>query len=165
MKKLTKDGPAIVRVMQVALVISCRENSSVVDKKLEEEKKKAKDKVRKLETALGVVKEKMKNKEDELSSKLEEEKSWMSEKKKLEEDLRVISTPADDKSDDLKVLKYRVEFVAGFETAVTQLEVLNPRLNTEGIGILTQVVDGRLVLASPDSPLYDEEVHDGKHEE
>ena len=38
-----------------------------------------------------------------------------------------------------------------FEFVVNQLSMLNPRLNTEGTGVLSQVVDGR-VVPPPDSP-------------
>ena len=42
----------------------------------------------------------------------------------------------------------------GFEAAVNQLSVLNPSLSTEGAGVLSQIVDGR-VVPPPDSPGVD----------
>ena len=40
----------------------------------------------------------------------------------------------------------------GFNATVNQLSVLNPRLNTEGTEVLSQVIDGRVVppLDSPE---------------
>ena len=49
-----------------------------------------------------------------------------------------------------------------FDTTMTQLKLLNPGLNTEGIGFLSQVVDNKLV--PPPNSLDDDE-DDGHHEE
>ena len=33
----------------------------------------------------------------------------------------------------------------GFEVAVSQLSLLNPDLNTEGVGYMSQIIDGQVV--------------------
>ena len=74
--------------------------------------------------------------------------------------------PAEDEPESVTDLRTRTDFVAkiqilesdcvyaladSFEAALNQLFILNLRLNTEGTGVLSQVVNGR-VVPPPDSP-------------
>lgn len=82
------------------------------------------------------------------------------ENKRLEEDLRAEWAPANDEPEDLKGLKTRVELIekiealgldcfeigeAGINMLVSQLKVLNPELNSEGIRMAEKIVDGKLI--------------------
>ena len=75
--------------------------------------------------------------------------------------------PAEDESEDTALLRSRSELVAriqllegdcvgamvdGFEAAVSQLSLLNPGLNTEGVSHMSQIIDGQ-VVPPPDSPV------------
>ena len=42
----------------------------------------------------------------------------------------------------------------GFEAAVSQLAILNPGMNTEGVGFMSQIIDGQ-VVPPPESPVVD----------
>ena len=85
------------------------------------------------------------------------------------EDLKVAMLPAEDEPEDIAALKSRSELVAhirlleadcvgameeGFDSAVSQLSLLNPGLITEGTGYMYQIVDGAIV-PPPDSPVVD----------
>ena len=85
------------------------------------------------------------------------------------EDLKVVILPVKDEPEGVADLRMCADFIAriqllesdsvdalvdGFKSAVNQLSVLNPGLNTEGTGVLSQVVDGR-VVPPPDSPDVD----------
>ena len=109
----------------------------------------------------------------------EVKESSLVEKKCLEEEvdgLRTAATPPKDESNKVKAFKTHANFVArvqvlesdcmeattmGFNTAMSQLTLLNPRLNTKGVRLLSQVVDGKL-FHPPDSPNTED---DGRHEE
>ena len=80
--------------------------------------------------------------------------------------------PAEGEPKGFAKLKTRVELVAriqllesncmdamtkGFETVMVQLSVLNSGLNTEGSGVLSQVINGK-VVSPPDSPELEIEV-------
>ena len=77
--------------------------------------------------------------------------------------------PAEDESEETAPLRSRSELVAriqlletdcvgaladGFEAAVSQLTLLNPDLNTEGVGYMSQIIDGQIV-PPPESPVID----------
>ena len=85
------------------------------------------------------------------------------------EDLKAVMLPAKDKPNRMADLRTRYDFIAriqllesdcigaladGFKAAVSQLSVLNPSLNTDGAGVLSQIVDGQ-VMPPPDSPDID----------
>ena len=94
----------------------------------------------------------------------------MLEKERLEKevaDLKTAMLPVDGEPEGVADLHSRAKLIAriqvleldcvdaltdGFETALTQLSVLNPGLNIEGVGVLSQVIDGRVVplLDSPE---------------
>ena len=94
---------------------------------------------------------------------------WDSERERLEKevaDLKVAMVLTEDEPKSVTNLRTRADFVAkiqilesdcvdaladSFEASLNQLLVLNPRLNIERIGVLSQVVDGR-VVPPPDSP-------------
>lgn len=81
-------------------------------KKVEEEKNVIEDKVWKFEAPLGVSKDKFKKKGEELSTKVDE---WKTEKKKLEEYLRVEWPPAEGKAYELKAMKTRAKLFGKIE--------------------------------------------------
>ena len=77
--------------------------------------------------------------------------------------------PAEDEPEGMSDSCMRSDFIAriqllesdyvgaladGFESAVNQLSMINLGLNTEGAGVLSQIVDGR-VMPPPDSPDVD----------
>ena len=81
-------------------------------------------------------------------------------------DLKASMMPVEGEPEGVIDSRTRVDFVAriqilesdcvdalvdGFEVVVNQLSVLNLALNTEGTGVLSQVIDGR-VVPPPDSP-------------
>ena len=116
--------------------------------------------------------------EKENSGKLAEERDHFREdRERLEidngrlareiEDLKAAMLPAEDESEDTAPLRSRSELVAriqllegdcvgamvdGFEAAVSQLSLLNPGLNTEGVSHMSQIIDGQ-VVPPPDSPV------------
>ena len=81
-------------------------------------------------------------------------------------DLKATMFPIDGELEGVADLHSRAELIAqiqilgsdcisvltdDFETSLTQLSVLNLGLNIEGVGVLSQVIDGR-VVPPPDSP-------------
>ena len=96
-------------------------------------------------------------------------------KKNLEKevaDLKVAMLPAEDEPEGISIFKTHADMVAriqvlnsdcvdalfdGFEIAMAQLTFLNSGLNTEDAGVLSQVVDGRVVPPPKSSDLEIEE--------
>ena len=85
------------------------------------------------------------------------------------EDMKATMLPAEDESEETAPLRSRSDLVArihlletdcvgaledGFEPAVSQLTLLNPGLNTEGVGFMSQIIDGQ-VLPPPESLVVD----------
>ena len=85
------------------------------------------------------------------------------------EELKAVMLPADDEPEEIASLCTRSDLVArihllesdcigaladGFEAAVSQLSVLNQGMNIEGVGFLSQIIDGQVVPA-PESPDVD----------
>ena len=85
------------------------------------------------------------------------------------EELKAAMLPADDEPEEIASLRTRSDLVArihllesecvsaladGFEAVVSQLFVLNPSMNTEGVGFLSQIIDGQ-VVPPPESPDVD----------
>ena len=77
--------------------------------------------------------------------------------------------PVDDDSEETASLRTRSDLVArvhlletdcvgalsdGFEAAVSQLAILNPSMNTEGAGFISQIIDGQ-VVPPPEAPVVD----------
>lgn len=106
-----------------------------------------------MEIALGISKDKLKKKIEELEEKT---KAWEKEKKKLVQDFKAKWAPAEDEAEDLKILESRAEFVtkidalnadcrdmgkACFLVALKQLMLMNPDLNVIGTGLKLQIVD------------------------
>ena len=76
---------------------------------------------------------------------------------------------AEDKSEETAPLRSRSDLVTrihlletdcvgaladGFEVVVSQLALLNPGMNTEGVGFMSQIIDGQ-VVPPPESPVVD----------
>ena len=85
------------------------------------------------------------------------------------EELKAAMLPAEDELEETAPLQSRSELVAriqlletdcvgaladGFEAAVSQLTLLNPDLNTKGVGFMSQIIDGQIVPL-PESPVVD----------
>ena len=115
--------------------------------------------------------------EKENSEKIAEERDYFREdRERLEidngrlvkevEDLKAAMLLAEDESEETTPLWSRSELVAriqllevdcvgamadGFEATISQLSLLNPGLNTEGAGYMSQIIDGQVVppLESP----------------
>ena len=83
------------------------------------------------------------------------------------EELKAAMLPVEDESEETAPLRSRSELVAriqlleadcvgaladGFEAVVNQLALLNPNLNTEGAGYMSQIIDGQ-VVPPPESPV------------
>ena len=77
--------------------------------------------------------------------------------------------PVDDESEETASLRTRSDLVArihllekdcigaladGFKAVVSQLAILNPGMNTEGVGFMSQIIDGQMV-PPPESPAVD----------
>ncbi|KAL5058119.1 hypothetical protein RYX36_029723, partial [Vicia faba] len=85
------------------------------------------------------------------------------------EELKAAILPADDESEETAPLRTRSDLVTrihlletdcvgaladGFEAAVSQLAILNPGMNTEGVGFMSQIIDGQ-VVPPPESSVVD----------
>ena len=98
------------------------------------------------------------------------EKEWLeNDRERLERevaDLKASMMPTEGEPEGVTNLHTRTKLIAriqilesdcvdtlanGFETALTQLFMLNPGLNTEGVRVLSQVIYGH-VVPPPDSP-------------
>ena len=77
--------------------------------------------------------------------------------------------PINDESEETASLRTRLDLVArihlletdcvgaladGFEATISQLAILNPGMNTEGVGFMSQIIDGQ-VVPPPESPVVD----------
>ena len=118
--------------------------------------------------------------EKEKSGKFAEERDCLRlDKERLEtdneclskevEELKAAMFPAEDESEETAPLRTRSDLVAhihlletdcvsaladGFEAVVSQLAILNPGMNTEGVGFMSQIIDGQVVPPS-ESPVVD----------
>lgn len=90
----------------------------------------------------------------------EKEEAWEKEKRDLLEELRTKWAPDEEEDEETRLPESRAEFVAkvkdlkadsfdmgiaGFELALRQLRIVNPDLNVTGVGLNSQIVDGKLV--------------------
>ncbi|MCI01752.1 hypothetical protein A2U01_0022780, partial [Trifolium medium] len=168
--QLVQDTAAVMRLLETALVLNSEETCPVAElKKLQAKNEKLRVEVTKVENAFSDYREKHEIQVglvSERGAKTAEIARLTEERKKLQEELGTLQlsmTPDEDEPEAARGLSTRAELIEkiwvlgqdvldgvkfGFDNAVDQLKVLNPRLelNTELLSMLKRVENGQLVI-------------------